>query len=244
MRKAEHINFFKAYRGILTGVTFGMFTPFSIGDYLGRILQLSDPERVKVVGAIFLGRITQFLITLVFGVVAIVFFIIKVNDEAPGIPVLAIFSTVFLVLLVLIFVNHRKVMSFVQRVPFFGFLYKYFDILNKYSLKDIFIVILYSFFRYLVFSLQFVLILIMFEVSKDIILLFMGVAFVFLVKSIIPTILDLGVREASAIYFFAALGITSEYSIISASLSLWTINILIPALIGMLLIFKIKLFTK
>jgi uncharacterized membrane protein YbhN (UPF0104 family) len=244
MRKAERINFFKAYRGVLTGVTFGMVTPFSIGDYLGRILQLSDPERVKVVGAIFLGRISQFLITLFLGVAAIIFFIIKVNDEPPHIPALAIFSTVFLLLLILTFVYRRQVMSFIQRNSFLRPLYRYFEILNKYSPEDIFRVVLYSFLRYMVFSLQFVLLLIMFEVSKDIVLLFMGVAFVFLVKSIIPTILDLGVREAFAIYFFTSLGITSEYNIISASLSLWTINILIPALIGLLLVFKIKLFTK
>jgi uncharacterized membrane protein YbhN (UPF0104 family) len=244
LRKVEHINFLKAYRGILTGVTFGMITPFSIGDYIGRILQLSGKERIKVVGAIFLSRLAQFFITLIFGAASMVYFILKVKEEDPAVFVLAIFASVAGIFVLLLFLYHRLVMSFIKNVEFFSPVYRYFEILNKYSKKDVFKVVLFSFLRYLVFSIQFVLLLIFFKASNDIGLLCMGVAFVFLVKSIVPTILDLGVREASAIYFFAAFGLSSESNIIYASLSLWIINILIPAFAGLLLIFKIKLITK
>jgi uncharacterized membrane protein YbhN (UPF0104 family) len=242
--KVEHISFFKAYRGILTGVTFGIITPFSVGDYIGRILQLSDPERIKVIGAIFLSRIAQFFITLFFGGASVVYFIFKVKELPVDVLYIAILASACSLVLFLLFIYRQSVMSLIKRVPFFSPAYKYFEILNSYSMKDVFKVIFYSFLRYLIFSLQFVLLFIFFEVSRDIGFLCMGVAFIFLVKSIVPTILDLGVREAAAVYFFTAFGLMCESNIIYASLTLWIINILIPALAGMLLIFKIKLFTK
>jgi uncharacterized membrane protein YbhN (UPF0104 family) len=242
--KVESINFFKAYRGILTGVTFGMITPFNIGDYIGRILQLSGPERIKLVGAIFLSRIAQFFITLIFGAASLVYFIEQAKEVYRPVYFLAALASASALFLFVIFVYHKAVLSFIKNVQFFSPLYKYFEILNRYSKKEVFKVVVYSLLRYMVFSIQFIFLFLFFEISKDLTLLCMAVAFIFLVKSIVPTILDLGVREASAIYFFTSFGFTNGNTIIYASLTLWTINILIPALLGLLLIFKIKLVTK
>jgi uncharacterized membrane protein YbhN (UPF0104 family) len=71
----------------------------------------------------------------------------------------------------------------------------------------------------------------------------MGVAFVFLVKSVIPTLFDLGVREFSAVYFFSKFGFSPEPVMIS-SLILWIVNILIPSLVGTFLVFDLKISEK
>jgi uncharacterized membrane protein YbhN (UPF0104 family) len=70
----------------------------------------------------------------------------------------------------------------------------------------------------------------------------LGVSGTFLLKSVVPSVsalADLGMRELSAIYFFSLLG-QSSLSVMSASLSLWFINIAIPSLVGLLFIWRLK----
>jgi uncharacterized protein (TIRG00374 family) len=252
LSRIEQVNFFKAFRGILTGITFGVITPLNLGDYAGRILQLENPERIKVIGAIFLSRIAQFFSTLLFGLASIIFIILKskgsssqtINDFYSLIFFLAGLAIAALIFLSFLFSLHRRVLASLKESKLFRPVYKYFEILRLYSFKDIFYVVLISLLRYIVFSLQFVLLLCFFKVSEDLFFLFMGVFFIFLVKSIVPTIFDLGVRETAAIYFFTFFNIIDNNSILYSSLGLWIINIVLPAVLGMFLIFKIKLFTR
>ena len=65
----------------------------------------------------------------------------------------------------------------------------------------------------------------------------------FLAMSIIPTIAltELGVRGSVAVYFFGF--ITSMHlAVVLASFSLWAINLVIPALIGLLFVYQLKFF--
>lgn len=109
-----------------------------------------------------------------------------------------------------------------------------------YSMREVIRVLIISMFRYLIFSVQFLLLLLFFEAGNDVALFITGIAFIFLAKSVVPTFFDFGVREASALYFFGHFYFEDE-KIIFASLSLWIINILLPALIGMAMIFKLKI---
>jgi uncharacterized membrane protein YbhN (UPF0104 family) len=252
LSRIEKVSFLKAFRGILTGVTFGVFTPLNLGDYAGRILQLENPERIKVIGAIFLSRIAQFFSTLIFGLGSILFIFLKSNGNSSEtlkdldslIFFLAGLAIAVLIFLLFLFSVHQQVLSSLKESKLFKPVYKYFEILKLYSFKDILYVVLISLMRYLVFSFQFVLLLFFFKVSTDLFFLFMGVSFVFLVKSIVPTVLDLGVREAVAVYFFTFFNIIDNNNILYSSLGLWMINIALPAALGMFLIFRIKLFTR
>jgi uncharacterized membrane protein YbhN (UPF0104 family) len=250
--RIEEVSFFKAFRGILTGVTFGVITPLSLGDYAGRILQLENPERIKMIGAIFLSRIAQFFSTLFFGLASVFYIIFNRAGNSPEILkdldslvfFLAGLAIAALIFLLFIFSIHRRILASLETSALFRPVYKYFEILRLYESKDILYIILISFLRYMVFTLQFLLLLFFFKVSNDFLLLLMGVSFVFLVKSIVPTVLDLGVREAVAVYFFTFFNIIDHNSILYSSLGLWIINIVFPAVLGLFLIFRIKLFTR
>ncbi|MFN6945577.1 MAG: lysylphosphatidylglycerol synthase domain-containing protein [Cytophagaceae bacterium] len=244
VRKIEKISFLKAYRGILTGVSFGLATPHGIGDYAGRILQLSSQDRVKMVGAVFLTRIAQFFVTYFFGTLALLYFISYVYvTDAFLIRTLAYVLALSNTFLIVLFFFHKNILFLLKEVKLLRPVYKYFEILNQYSGNDILCVIGLSFLRYMVFSCQFFALLYLFNVSTNVVILLTGVSFIFLVKSIVPTFFDLGVRESSALYFFGFFN-TSEESILFASLLLWVINILFPAFIGLFMIFKIKFFNK
>jgi uncharacterized membrane protein YbhN (UPF0104 family) len=64
-------------------------------------------------------------------------------------------------------------------------------------------------------------------------------ALTFFVKTIIPFIsfAELGVREAASIYFLSTFGVSGEVAF-NAAFLLYFVNVLIPAFIGMFLLFK------
>jgi hypothetical protein len=54
---------------------------------------------------------------------------------------------------------------------------------------------------------------------------------------------DLGVRELSAMYVFGLLG-QERLQVLSASLSLWLLNIVVPSAIGLFFVLRLKLGKK
>ena len=73
-----------------------------------------------------------------------------------------------------------------------------------------------------------------------------GVEVVFLVKTITPAfnlLSDLGVREAAALWVFGPFG-TSPPVLITATLTLWLVNILVPVLVGLIWVWRLKWWVK
>jgi uncharacterized membrane protein YbhN (UPF0104 family) len=73
----------------------------------------------------------------------------------------------------------------------------------------------------------------------------MGVALVFFAKSAIPqvTLGDLGVREGAAVFFLAAYGV-GPAAALDASLALFGLNLLLPALVGAPFLLQLQLRRK
>jgi len=233
--KKYTFSFKQALEGTLTGLSLGLATPYGLGDYLGRVLQVKEKDRNTLIAALFLSNAAQFLATLFFGVLACIYFLREI------VLLQQISNNTFLFLgigmfacLSLYFFRYR-VFSFFKNT----ILEQWSALLSKYQTKEMLIIFLLSLLRYLVFSAQFVLLLFIFGVSSNFLLLAMGVFFTFLVKSVIPTFFELGVREVAAITFFTRFSLSPE-QVLFASLLLWTINICIPAMLGSLLVFNLK----
>lgn len=242
--KIEQISFGRAIEGIITGVTMGFVTPHSIGDYAARILTLTNAERLKGIGAVFMSRISQFYITLYFGSVSIVFYVYKVIQTGELNYQLVIWFTVLSnIIFILIFIYHKPILRYLERIKLFRKLLSYFEVIQNYSFRELNFVLGLSLVRYIVFCVQFVLVLLYFGIELPIGLLLAGVAFIFFVKSVIPTFLDLGVRETAAVVFFGVFSYNHQ-NIIFASLTLWLLNLVIPALVGLFLIYRIRVFNK
>src|SRR5690606_26996202 len=64
--KIEKISLASGLRGVLTGLSLGFVTPHALGDYAGRIWQLKGKKRLESIGAVMLGRASQFFATFVF----------------------------------------------------------------------------------------------------------------------------------------------------------------------------------
>ncbi len=245
--KIEQVNIWQSLEGVLTGLTLAFITPHSLGDYAGRVWQLTRENRATAIGPLFVGHVSQMIVTLLMGFIGgIVFFsmdVLQSNQQIISGLVLA----VVLLLSLLLFFNTDKVVVWIERWKFMKPVHQYLEVMEQYHLKELSIVLGLSFLRYLVFIVQFYLVLKLF-IDTHFLLLVAGIALVFLMKSVVPTfnfLSDLGIREMSAVYFLGGAGLgLAEGPVILASLLIWIINILFPTIIGLFFVWRMRIFSK
>lgn len=87
--------------------------------------------------------------------------------------------------------------------------------------------------RYAVFSTQLVVLVLAFGGAASVTLLYVCVSLIFFVKTMVPafTMADLGIRETAAVFFLGLIGIGSAPAL-NASLTLFLLNLVLPAVAG------------
>ncbi len=239
VRKITEINLSKAIEVVLTGLSFGFFTPRGVGDYIARVYVSESSQKISLVMALLLSRMSQLAVILVGGAIGLLFF----KTESINFTVftsisiskwvMAILAIILVVIISLWFYKATKVTSF------FALLKRR----NVFGAKDIGFVSLLSVLRYLTYTTQFVLLLMAIGVTVPFLTLLITIFVVFLAKAMLPVfnfMSDIGVREVFAVLFLSTLGVPEEVALV-ASLMLWGINILLPTLFGVLITLKMKL---
>jgi hypothetical protein len=105
-------------------------------------------------------------------------------------------------------------------------------------------ILLISLIRYGVFIIQYYLLFSLFDSPLMAWQVFTGVSVMFVLMALVPTLTfltDLGFRWLAGIQIFQVFTVNTA-GILAVSLGIWLINLIIPALVGSLLILRIKLF--
>jgi uncharacterized membrane protein YbhN (UPF0104 family) len=239
-RNIEPISFKRAIASVLSGVGIGLFVPQLAADASGRMLYLKSASRLASSGAMLSGHFAQFIVTILAGS-ASVLYLISSQHVAVGLGWATGIIAINVLLCALLFAGPR-VLRMLQYVPWLS-KYLVATSIQPASTKELAVAGLLSIARYSVFMLQFVALLFLVDVSLPVPVMCMGIAFVFMAKTLLPVlnfVSDLGVREASALFFFGLFHVSPE-KIIMASMALWSINILLPALTGLLVLWRWKL---
>ncbi|MEO5648475.1 MAG: lysylphosphatidylglycerol synthase domain-containing protein [Ginsengibacter sp.] len=249
----QKMSFFTAYKSVLSGVTLSINTPNRIGEYGGRILYVKDGSRIKAISLSIAGSVSQLITTLLLGcggLVYLLFFQREGHTQVMGlsffwIEILLFISSLFTALLILFFFRLSWLTRLVEKIPATAKYIKYINVLEEFTPKLLLRLLSLSFFRYLVFVLQYILLL---QVLNVHILLMDGfwiISILFLVLAIVPSfaIADLGIRgkfstELLSIYSANTVGI------IGTTFGIWFINLFIPALLGSFLILSIRFFKE
>lgn len=244
-QKVEKISFLDAYRGVLVGLTLGSITPFMLGDYAGKIWMLKSDKRLESIGAIILGNGFQTFVTLIFGAIGYAIFLFLCKDSLWYFHLFVLCIIVLIIILgVIILLKKEKILGYFNQIKWFARISPYAQFLENYNNADLLKILSIAAARYCVFAVQFVLLLIIFEIKLPIFVLFSGVCLILLTKLIaLNTLGDLGIRQLTSIYFFGQFQI-STLVITSATLLIWLINVLVPMLIGAIFIWKLKISTK
>jgi hypothetical protein len=151
-------------------------------------------------------------------------------------------SVLLSLIFVLFYFRLSWIVGIIERLPFLHNVVKHIRILNEFSSQFLFKILFLSFVRYIVFILQYVLLLQVMHVELAGWFCFCLLTVFYMAISIIPSlgIVELPIRLTAAWIIFKMYS-TNELGIGAASLCIWIINVVVPAVIGSLLMLNLKI---
>ncbi len=246
----QEFTFIRAFKSVLSGCSITMLTPNRIGEYGGRILFIKEEHRIKAISLNIVGSISQLLVTMIMGCAGLIFlrFFSHNNHNALSVlpdfwgNVLIYFSVSGTVLLFLFYIRLGWLVGLMEKLSAFNKIVRHIKVLDEFSASQLLRILSLSLLRYLVFVLQYVLLLQVMQVNIEAGLSFWLITVFYLVMAVAPTIgfLELPVRAKASVELMKLYS-SNTLGIETAALSIWLINLVIPALIGSLLILGIKI---
>ena len=224
---------------LLSGITLGFITPGRIGEF-GRAFFIAGADWPKLLGLTLLDKCYAFLTLLFLGLLGTLPILKKEVDLFIWLPLLSIATAFFALLFVLLlhppylaglvkkfrkhWQKHKKISQIVSS-------------LEQVPPKLAVYISLLALGQVLTYLMQFYLLIRAFAPLS----LFRGLQALMAtlwVKTMLPiSIGDLGVRESAAIYFLGELHVPPAAAF-DGSLLLFFINVLLPALIGLVLLLR------
>ncbi len=240
----EKIGLWKSVESVFCGLTWAVFTPNRLGEYGGRVFFLSPKRRIMGVVAMAVGNIGQMVLTNVFGIIALCFFIHKFNPLEKGLFVaLCALAIAFCLFFLVFYFNIRWLNGILLSMRFTRKYKKFYIVLSRYKKIELFKILSFCFARYLVFTTQYFIMffwLIPHVHYADIIMM---VCILFFIQSALPSLdlFDIGIRSVTALFFFKFLT-GQNAAVVACIASIWLINIIIPAILGAYFVFKLNFF--
>ncbi|TAE54746.1 MAG: UPF0104 family protein [Bacteroidetes bacterium] len=250
LRHDGGFGFSRAFQAVLCGIATGIFTPNRIGEYAGRLMYLRPEARTAGAVYTFANRLAQMLPTLWAGMWGLLLLAEKhgpvLAAQAP-VSVAAIRGFAWisglagcLLLGAMLLLKYTKQLNIriLSRRKLWAELGAAFATLDMASLLWVHGL---SCLRYLVFSLQYYLLLRVCGYMGDVSDAFALIAVVFLLKSFLPafSLAELGVRESVALAVMPLLGVEAFMAVGSAFL-LYILNLVVPAIAGLVLLNRMK----
>jgi hypothetical protein len=221
---------------VLSGLALGFWTPARVGEFAGRSLFLRTGDRWTVSLTVFAQRMVDMAVGITMGLLALAGALWGGLLPHSGSWMVAALIGGGTGALLLVFVirpalMHRVATGLLDNRPRITERTALFRRLSK---RERTTVLGGSLARYLVFTGQFACLGLAFAPSASASLLGLAAALTFYAKYLIPslTVLDLGIREGGAAFFFQHLSLGAAAGL-NAALVLFAMNVLVPALLGL-----------
>ena len=247
VRKFENISIGKSVKAVFIGITFAIFTPNRTGELAGRVFVLKKEFRAKSVFATATGSLSQMMITIILGIISGLVFLFLYDNKLAGINsntllFIKIISVFIFSFGLYIFFNLRLIEKLFNKFNLSEKLKSAVHILTSYKKPELFKVLLFSFLRYIVFLIQFYLLLKLFQVEISFSIAVMTITLTYLLSSVIPsfTLTEIGIRGSAAIFFMGMFSANIP-GIVAATAVLWIVNLALPAIIGAVLFYMTRI---
>lgn len=233
------ITFSKAVEQSLGSLTASIFTPNRVGEYAAKCLYYSKEKTKRIIFLNFLGNSTQMLVTVFFGIIGVLFLFILsplFGDYESFENSYLFWLPILLILGILIFIFKIK------KWIFYGYSIEHlWGRIRLFPARKHFANFQYSVLRYLLFSHQFYVLLLIFHVEISYSDAILTVFTMYFLASIIPTIhlMDVVIKGSIAVFLFGKLGV-DEWIIVSITTLMWLMNLVLPVLIGTFYVVKYK----
>lgn len=242
--RVERISLWKSIESVFCGLTWAIFTPNRIGEYGGRIFFLSPRKRVFGAIAMGVGAVGQMVITNVLGSFAILWFIWRFTDASTWVLYALFFlTTIFSLFFLLFYFNIRLLIGLLTSISFLKRFKKFIMVLARYNKRDLIVVFNYSLARFAVFTTQYCVVILLLIPEIPFFSMVMMILILFFIQSALPSLdlLDVGVRAMTATYFFSFIT-HHEVAIMASTACIWLVNLIIPAILGSVFVFKLNFF--
>ncbi|HRO68890.1 MAG TPA: lysylphosphatidylglycerol synthase transmembrane domain-containing protein [Chitinophagaceae bacterium] len=246
IERIQKIGFFTAFKAVVSGVSFSVTTPNRVGEYLGRVLYMEEGNRLKAISLTITCSLSQLIVTLIMGFIGLIIMrpVIENGELVSSFWYDIILYGVAAVTLILTLFYFRLsfLVRWVDRLPGSRRYAWLIETLENFNATLLLQIMSLSALRFVVFIVQYYLLFKLFDVEVSLWESWWVISISFLVMAVIPTIAlftDLGLRGKVSLML---LGLFSQNSlgISLTAVSIWFINLIIPALAGSILILGIK----
>jgi len=246
VQRIQQVSYFTAFKAILSGTSFSVTTPNRVGEYLGRVLYMSQGNRLKAISLTIAGSMSQLIVTLFMGLLGFVILRSPIENghllSATWIQVMVYGILFVLLTLTVFYLRLPWIIKWIDRLPRirkYVWLLKGLEDFNATLMLQI---LSLSALRFLVFLIQYYLLFRLYNVDVSWWQGLWAVSVAFLIMAVVPTIAlftDLGLRGQVSLKLIGLFS-GNNLGIGLTSVSIWFINLIIPALAGSLLILSIK----
>ncbi len=249
VRSIKPLNFFTAYKAVLSGVSFSVALPNRVGEYIGRMMYQPEGGRLKTISLSIVGGLSQLLATIAWGTLGLAVLKTDLLLAYPQftVPFQFLFYGLLLVLMgtALFYFNVGLVVRFFNRwLSNHHFLYLV-ESLKNFNAAFLLRLLLLSSIRYGVFLLQYIILFHFFGVDVSALTIVPVMSVVFLALAVIPSIalLEVGLRGEISLKLMGLFSANS-LGIGLTSVTVWFLNLIVPAVAGALLLVNVKLLSK
>ncbi len=246
VQHVQHFSFIKAFKSVLSGCSITMLTPNRIGEYGGRILYVDEGNRIKAISLTIVGSMSQLLVTMIMGCAGL-FFLRFFSHNQAVLPehwgdVLIYLSVTITVVLSLFYLRIGWLVRTMEKVPALQKAVTHIKVLDEFDNIQLIRIFSLSLGRYMVFVLQYLLLLNVMQVELGAVEGFWLIAVFYLLLALAPSIgfIELPLR-VSACWAILKYFTANELGVSATALGIWLINLVVPAIIGSLLILSIKI---
>ena len=247
--KIFRISFIKAFKAILSGVAFSIVMPNRIGEYLGRLAYMPEGNRLKSISVTLVGSISQFYITVVFGLIGLVFLKDQLIGQSVISDIIYRFAlggcAIAAILLTVIYFKISVIEKLFEKwLKTSKYLYLI-ESLRTFNVQLLLRILLLSFLRYLVFLVQYFLLFSLFDIALPFAIIASVVSVLFLVLAVVPSIalVEVGLRGEISLQLMGMFS-TNVLGVGLTVASIWLINLVLPAIAGSVLFLGIKVFKR
>lgn len=241
-----NITVWESIEAVFCGLTWAISTPNRVGEYGGRVMFLPNRKRIHGVFAMAVGAFGQIIMTNLLGLIAIIWFVYLFIPVSTWLFCLIVLLSALTLAILLIFFFHIKwIVNLLDHIGFLKKYHKFFEIMGRYQTNELIRVLGFSMARYVTFTVQYCIVFHLlipdFAYFPMVMILFVY----FFITSALPSLdlLDVGVRSFTASHLFAYVT-DQKIAVIAGVSSIWLINLIIPAILGSLFVFKLKFFDR
>ena len=220
----------EATKQVLGALTAGIFTPNGLGEYAGKAMYFNKKQTKKIIFLNLICNGIQMILTIIFGTIGLILIgYWKWALAIIGIAIVLFFASILSKNITIKGYSIQKLLHKINEIP------------KKIHRKNILLGVC----RYLVFSHQYYVLFLVFDVDLPYLTLISSIAAVYFLASSLPSFqfLDFAVKGSVAMFFFGKYGV-NEWIVIFISTLMWFLNVVLPVVIGSYYVMRFKLNTS